>query len=431
MGGAARCWTAPEREAAMTFHGWRVLGAMMTVRGVGGGINLYGSSLFVIPIQADLGISRGVISTLFAVGLLVRHLGSPLSGRLIDRLGARRMLLFTLLLSGTGYIALAGATNVVVLFAVYVGLVSLGFHVLLFQAPSVIINNWFDRRKALAMSLLQVGAGVGGAIIVPLLGLAIIWWDWRVASVLAGVALLLVGLPALIVTRDTPEELGELPDGDRAAAHSGAPQGPSAGTSLREAMRTPAYWLIALTMMTFSSAAGAVGFHFVPILDDKGISEAAATGLLGTFALLSVPVIVFTGWLGDRFNRLKVSAGMIVAVGVGIVVLNLGESIAAVGAAALLMAGTQGVYPLLWAATGEAFGRRGFGAIRGSVEGFLVLGLAAPALFGFLHDWQGDYRVALWIASGLCVVSATVAMVTAGRLGVRRVERSPQPAPAG
>ncbi len=414
----------------MSFRGWRVLAAMMSVRGVGGGINLYGSSLFVLPIQGDLGISRGAISTLFAVGMLVRHLGSPLSGRLIDRFGARRMLLFTLLLSGGGYVALAGATNIVVLFVVYVGFVSLGFHALLFQAPSVIINNWFDRRKALAMSLLQVGAGVGGAIIVPLLGLAISWWDWRVASMLAGAALLLVGLPALVVTRDTPEEVGELPDGDSAADWAIRQRGAPAGTSLREAIRTPAYWLMTLTMMSFSSAAGAVAFHFVPILDDKGISEAAATGLLGTFALLSVPVIVFTGWLGDRFNRLKVSAWMTATVGVGIVVLNIGESVAVVGVAALLMAGTQGVYPLLWAATGDAFGRRGFGAIRGSIEGFLVLGLATPALFGFLHDWQGDYRVALWIATGSCVISATLALVTAGRLEAHRLERSSQPAPA-
>ena len=93
------------------FYGWRVLASMMTVRGVGGGINLYGGSLFILPIQADLGLSRGVISTILAAGMVIRNLTSPISGRLIDRFGARRMLFLALLLSGGGYVVLAVAAS--------------------------------------------------------------------------------------------------------------------------------------------------------------------------------------------------------------------------------------------------------------------------------------------------------------------------------
>ena len=401
------------------FYGWRVLASMMAVRGVGGGINLYGTSLFILPIQADFGLSRGVVSTIFAVGLMVRNLSSPITGHLIDRFGARRLLFLALLLSGGGYIALAAAANVLVLAIIFVGMVSLGFHVLLFQAPSVIVNNWFDRRKGLAMSLLQVGAGIGGAVIVPVLGFVIITAGWRPASVLAGVALLVIGLPMVLIARDTPEEMGEAPDGVAVATSTGRPLGISQGAGFRQAVRTLHYWLIVATMLSFSSAVGAMAFHFVPIVVGKGMSEATAAGLLGTFALLSVPVIVFTGWLGDRVDRLKVTAGIMVAVAVGIVVLNVGESAALVGLAALLMAGTQGVYPLLWAATGDAFGRRGFGTIRGSMEGVLVVGLSGPPIFGFMHDWQGDYRLALWGAAALCVISAGMALVTSAHAPAR------------
>lgn len=410
------------------FYGWRVLASMMTVRGVGGGINMYGTSLFVLPIQTDLGLSRGAISTVLTAGLIVRNLTAPIGGRLIDRFGARRMLFFSLVLSGVGYIALAAAANVLMLALIFVGMVSLGFHVLLFQAPSVIINHWFDRRKGLAMSLLQVGAGVGGALLMPLLGFVIITFGWRPASVLAGLALLVICLPMVLVVRDTPEEMGETPDG--VPQTSAAAAGVGEGATLRQAIHTPHYWLIAFTMLSLSGASGAVAFHFVPIVIGKGWSDATAYGLWSTLALLSIPVIVLTGWLADRVDRLKVSVVLLVVLAAGVVVLNLADSLAVLGLATLLMAGTQGIYPLLWAATGDVFGRRAFGSIRGSIEGLLVLGMAMPPIFGFMHDWQDDYRIALWGAAALCLVSAGLALVTSVQAPPQFAESAPEPVPA-
>ena len=414
-----RSVVAGQRRVAGSFYGWRVLVSMMTVRAVGGGINLYGASLFILPLQEDLELSRGIVSTLFASGLLIRHLTSPISGLLIDRFGARKMLFNSLLLSGAGYILLSAVSNVALLFVVFVGMVSLGFHVLLFQAPSVITNNWFDRRKALAMSLLQVGAGIGGAVLVPAIGAVILTWGWRPGSILAGAALIALGLPAVLMAKNTPEEMGLQPDGTARRPQTASTQAGTEGMALAAAMRTAQYWLIVVTMVSFSAAAGAVAFHFVPIVAGKGLSEATATGLLSIFALLSVPVIVLSGWLGDRTNRFVISGLTIMVVAMGVAVLNIARDVAALAVATLLMAGTQGVYPLLWAATGELFGRRGFGAIRGSIEGFFVIGLAAPALMGFLQDWQGDYAVSLWGAFGLCVLSASIALFTP-RMNSRR-----------
>ena len=141
------------------------------------------------------------------------------------------------------------------------------------------------------------------------------------------------------------------------------------------------------------------------------MSPVTQAGLLGTLAFLSAPVIVLTGWLGDRTDKLKVSAVIIFIIALGIMLLNLGQTVTLMALSALLMAGTQGVYPLLWAVTGDVFGRRDFGTIRGSIEGIMVFGLAAPSVVGFIYDWQGSYTFALWISAGLCLGAAVIACI--------------------
>ena len=397
------------------FYGWKVLASMMVIRGVAGGINLYGSTLFILPVQDEFKITRGIVATVFAAGLVIRNLTSPISGYLIDRYGAKKMLLLTLFLSSSGYILMIFAENIYVFTIIYLALVSLGFHVLLFQAPSVIINNWFDRHKGFSMSLLQVGAGIGGGILVPILGYLIAEEGWRFASAMAGLFLLIIGLPILYIARDTPEEMNQHPDGIRPKNQSISGKKSSSGATLKEAILTRQYWIIVIVLLAFSSAVSAVAFHFAPILEDKNMSPVTQAGLLGTLAFLSAPVIVLTGWLGDRTDKLKVSAVIIFIIALGIMLLNLGQTVTLMALSALLMAGTQGVYPLLWAVTGDVFGRRDFGTIRGSIEGIMVFGLAAPSVVGFIYDWQGSYTFALWISAGLCLGAAAIAGIASFR----------------
>ena len=254
-----------------------------------------------------------------------------------------------------------------------------------------------------------MGAGIGGGIIVPILGILIAEAGWRFASASAGFLLLIIGLPMLYIARNTPEEMNEYPDGI-VPEHKTASQKVSvAGKSIKEAIKTKQYWIIVIILLAFSSSVSAVAFHFAPILEDKNMSPTTQAGLLGTLALLSAPVIVLTGWLGDKIDRLKVTVAMLLVIALGIIVLNLGDTVSLMVLSAFLMAGTQGVYPLLWAVTGNAFGRRDFGTIRGSIEGIMVVGLAAPSIVGFMYDWQGNYTAALWLSAGLCLGAAGIA----------------------
>jgi MFS family permease len=81
--------------------------------------------------------------------------------------------------------------------------------------------------------------------------------------------------------------------------------------------------------------------------------------------------------------------------------------------AVLLMAGSQGFFPLVWATVGEAFGRRSFGAIRGTASAFQVVPSSTmPILAGLLYDWTGGYTLALWITFLLAGISSALLLLT-------------------
>ena len=147
---------SPNSRRLSGFYAWRILALMLGPRAGGAGVVQFSSTNFVIPLESTLGVSRGLISGIFAWGLLVSSITSPIMGLLIDKFGGRKVLFAATILVGFGFILLSIANSVLVVGIAYIGFVGLGFMTLAFQGTSVIINNWFDKYKAMAMSILQL-----------------------------------------------------------------------------------------------------------------------------------------------------------------------------------------------------------------------------------------------------------------------------------
>jgi MFS family permease len=401
------------------FYGWRILALMLGPRAGGSGAVQYGNSIFLLPLEQAFGLNRTMASLIFSFAMLVGNLTAPISGILIDRFGARKILLGSILLTAAGYLIYAAATNLALAIIAIVGFVGVGFITLSYQATSVITNNWFDRYKASAMSLLQVGAGLGGFVIAPILVYANATWNWRIAAVAAAVAIVVVSLPAVIFSRNTPEEMGMEPDGARRTLSRNTPGFDvivTTGLTIKEAMKTKVFWFLVIAMALFSSTMFTVNLHFVAILVWKGVPEVRAGIVLSVWAFVSIPVVLIAGVFADRFPRAKVAGILVFMTVAGAVILNLASASWVYWLAIIPLSGIQGFYPLVWAATGEAYGRRDFGTIRGVITAFMApIGFCMPILAGRIFDWTGTYTITLWIVA-VCALAAGVLLVMTPRI---------------
>ena len=247
------------RKASLTvkrqrlFHGWWIVAIGGAVNAVSGGTYTRGITLFFLPVTKDLGLSRTAMSWVFALDRTLAGVTGPVAGSMIDRLGPRRMIFVGGLLAGVGFILLALAHSLLFFALAFVGVLSMGIHVGFNQGVMAAVNNWFIRHRALAMSVATSGTSLGGASLVPLLGLVMRGAGWRFAAVLCGVVILAVVLPLSFLLKRTPEEMGLHPDG--LPPRPGDPAPGDIGTSSRdtgvdftfgEAFRSVTYWLLAL-----------------------------------------------------------------------------------------------------------------------------------------------------------------------------------------
>jgi MFS family permease len=400
------------------FRGWYIVAMMSGPRAAGTGTYILGSTLFVIPLETYLGLSRSMSALLFASGSMVAGLAALISGALMDRYGPRWVLLASVIISALGYILFAMTSNVLMVYIVFVGVISPVILNVAYNAGAAFINNWFSRYRATAMSFLQVGAGIGAIIIIPTLAFIIDNWQWRAAAIAAAGFILALGLPAALLSRDTPEEVGMLPDGE--SVSDDRPTVTTIEPTAKEAFRTRGFWSMVGAVMAFGGATAALQIHFLPIMVWKGMDEVQGALVLTVMAIMSTPAVLVMGPLADRFGRMTVAGGTATLVALGVVLLNLSSPVWSIWGAALIIAPNFGMYPLIWAALGHAFGRKSFSTIRGTVLALQVGGtLGMPILAGMVFDRTESYSVMLWVIAGLWITAAILLFLAPSHSYVR------------
>jgi sugar phosphate permease len=385
------------------FYGWRMVAVGCAMRMLGGGFHLYGFTIFFLPITQELGLSRAATSLVFSLARAEGAIEGPLAGYLIDRLGPRPMMLAGVLLSGIGYMLLATVNSYYGLLTVYLGVISLSFSAGFMHSPMVLANSWFIRRRALAMTLISSAIGIGGTIITPLLAFSVQTWGWRQGAFLAGLGLILIGVPLALLVQRSPESMGLVPDGApaaRASATTSAPSNPHVGNAktqeaeftLSQAMRSWAFWMFILATTTRVAVYNSLTVHFVPIMVWKGVSEQRAAAMLAITALMSLPSHLLVGWIADHVNKPRLMSACM-AIGTGsLLFLAYGESEWSLWVFTVLFTFMEAIFPVGWATVGDFFGRKSFATIRGTMSFFYLWGPAlGPVITGAIYDRYQSY----------------------------------------
>ena len=302
------------RPSNRIFYGWWIVIVSSILGMFGNGSISNGFPRFFEPIRSDLGISYFRMSLVFSLARAEGGVGGPVVGWLVDRYGARPMIFFGGLLAGIGLMLLSQATSYWALVFLFAGVVSVGKTAALGQTLMAAVNQWFIRRKALALSTLMTSFAAGGAFVVLLLDLGISHIGWRNTIFVTGLFITLLTIPVALVIRSRPEDIGLRPDGDPPLQDSDSEN--STGVeqtgisveqnfTVRQALQTRSFWWILLGVITRVSATNAIIVHIFPILELKGLDERSASAYVAFMFLLAIPLRFVLGVAGGRFSSRK------------------------------------------------------------------------------------------------------------------------------
>ncbi len=385
----------PPRSGAKS--SWLILAAAFATFAVSAGL-MQSYTVFLVAFVQIFAWSRAETSIPYSVSQIVSGVSAPLVGALVDRLGSQRLVLLGggLLAVGSIGSAFSGALWQVV--GLYGVVMTIGANCLGMVVFVPLISRHFVQRRGTAVAVLQSANGAGRALSAPFAQLLISGFGWRSAYTVQGVVMAILVVPLAMLFRGA----------DRVAQP--APPPPADGQpvarqnwTLREAMRTPHFWLLFTVYLCTGLGSFLVSLHQLAFAVDHGFDKLYATWVLGMGSLLAMPGIIVTGVISDYIGR---EASALIAYGVSIVGVVFALFITGPGDAWLLWLHAC-FFGLTWGARGPAITAKTAdlfpGPRLGTILGVITLGTGLGSGLGswgagFIFDVSGSYRLAFLLS---------------------------------
>jgi MFS family permease len=398
------------------FYGWLIvvvafLGDFMAV-----GMGPAALGVFLRPMKEDLGWSFAQLSTAVAVQGVLTMIVGPIVGPLLDRIGAKPIMVWGAVVAGTGLMALGFVRELWQFYVLWAITGALGLHEAGHLVTSVAVSKWFVHKLARALAIASMGVPAGAVVMAPVASLLIAWLGWRAAWPAMGAILLIVLLPPILLwMRRTPEDMGLLPDGEpqagaaeaRGAGHGGTRAAGSPAWTLKAALGTSALWVLILCSNLGGLCRSTVNIHLINYLQDDGLSARVASLVFSLNYIGSICSRVVYALLLARLppqfclalnlssQTLGLLALMLVPFPLGVVVFTLTNG--------LLGGGFGFVSSFTWA---RYYGRQFQGSIRGITALFSVSSLGGPVFAAAVRDATGSYRGAFLAIIGIGLLAA-------------------------
>ena len=378
---------------------------MVMVAGLGvflaGPAQTYGVSVFVDPMQAELGWSRSLISTAYAIATLIGAGAVVVAGRLLDRFGHRAVLTATAAAFGGALMAMSAIVSPLTLVFGYSLLRGFGIGALLL-ASRTLAAQWFVRRRGRALSLVALGGSLSLALVPLANDLLIERFGWRAAWRIDALIIWLVLLPVVAVAvRNRPEDIGQRPDGWLPDTPTDAGPVPDDAAETpwepRQAMGTRTFWLLLGASTVPGLIVTGLDFNQISIFTSQGLSSTTAASVFTVSSIFALAASLASGWLVDRIPPRFVLATGQAALAASMLVIVAANATDL----ALIYGAVRGVALGTWAVAIDAtwpayFGRGRLGSIRGMTFAAEIAGAAlGPIPFGIVYDAAGGYDIAI------------------------------------
>ncbi len=413
---------------------WIVLGALTVCMLAGSGLrSVFG--VYIKPMEAEFGWTRGALSGAAAVSLLLLGAVGPFVGRLADRWGPRNVIAISLFVLALGAI---GSSFIQKLWHVYVMtgvFMALGAGGVALTTGSTVVARWFEARRGLAIGIAAGGMSAGQLIVIPLATALTVWFGWRTSFLWLGIGLLVLVLPVCLgLIRNNPEDRGARPYGATGPAPTRAEAEATrvAGrVGVSEAAQTLPFWLLMGTFFVCGyTSNGMVLTHFMPHALEHNFTAFQASSALGVMGAMNIMGTLASGWICDRFGRRGPLATYYFVRGVSLLFLLYVWNVPSLHLwAALFGLNYISTVPPTTTLTANIYGRYSVGELSGWIFFAHQVGSAlGAALAGWVFELTGTYSSAFVSAAVLAFVAAGLAMMIREEPFVARPTVAPAPA---
>jgi predicted MFS family arabinose efflux permease len=391
------------------FYGWWIVVAAAAGLAVSPGpIALSSFGVLIEPLTVEFGWDRADVVFANTILTSILIVTAPIVGIFIDKVGAKRVLLFSMVAFSVG---LWSMTQVESLNQFYLGyaFIAIGGAGANSLAYMKLLSSWFDKRRGLAMGIATAGMGLGFAIVPGLTQAGVDMLGWQGAYMALGTFVLVLGLPFVaLLVRNTPEQMNLQPDGDEISTKSRLIRSHDSGFKMAEAMKMKQYWIMLFIFFLAGGAVYSMVVHLVPIIRDldssSGLAIQAAT-LMGISMLVGR---IIAGYMFDKLFAPAVSCVIFLAAVGGICILMFASSAVWILLAAVLIglcSGAEG--DALGYLVSRYFGLRAYGKIYSHAFAAMMLGIATfPYFMALDFDQTGSYSRPLIINASLLGLSA-------------------------
>jgi len=405
------------------FYGWYMVAAGSGLQFLQAGLMTQSFGAYLAVLQAERGWSKTALSGAAALQQMESAILGPVLGWFIDRFGPQGMIRAGIVVFGIGLMLLSFTDSLAAFYGAFV-VIALGASLCGFFPVNVALIHWFERWRARALSSLSLGIALGG-ISVPLVAWSLQTYGWRATAFASGIIAIVLGLPMAMVFRRRPEDHGLVADGivkPEIQEDKVQTQGDNRRDfTAREALRTPAFWLLSLGHGFALLVVHAVSVHAIAHMHQGLGYSVAQASLVYTLLTLSQIGGVVIGWLiGDRYDKRLISGGCMLGHMAGLLLLTYAGTAAGTAADAapastpmvLAFAVLHGAAwglrgPFMQALRADYFGRSAIGMILGLSVMIIVVGqVGGPMIAGILADATGNYRAGFTILGVLAGIGS-------------------------
>lgn len=401
---------------AGVYYGWVIVGACFLSALITWG-TIFSFGVFFDHIESEFGLSHANTSIIFSLQSVVMYDSAAVLGFVIDRHGARRLLL---LATGLVVVGLLGVSQLPTALGVtlsYGVVAAVGFGII-FVVSYVTPVRWFDRRRGLAVGIATAGAGIGTFVVPPISELLITRVGWRVAYAVLTIGFLVVLLLAVLVLADRPGDLGiEVSTEPDPETIERPPVGDDWRSQVRDVLytgRSPAFVAIFLAYLCLSATMFVLLVNIVEYTTSIGLGRSVGIAALGVLGAMNATAKFVGGSVVDRIGgpSTVAASGVLQATGI-CVLLFVPHPLAVLGAAVVFGFGWGMWIGFLAPLLAGLFGTLSINALFGlTAIAFGISGLLGPYAAGIGFDTLGTFRPVFLVTGGLSLVGAGLVLLS-------------------
>lgn len=371
------------------YYGWYVVAVAMVMYMLMVGTTVSAFGLYVLPVSAELGLSRADMNT----ALILLNLGNaglaPFIGRLLDRMPVKRIMIACALLMGLSFVVLSVSRSLWLSAAV----MALGIPAAYLGAGTltmtVLLARWFTVQRGRAIALAAIGMSLGNITVTPLVGYLIAVDGWRTALLASGglVTAVLLAVSLSLRERPGPEDVEP---GRAAAAHDAAPAVPAKVGAI---LKSTQFWSLTVGAALALSVGQTLAITLTPLAIGGGLTTAQGASLISVMGGGAIAGGLLLAVIADKVDRISLLTGLFLVAALLNAALLADHSYALLVACAGLLGLALGMAtPAFYALLADRFGAASFGTVRGlSMPVIAAFGMVGIRLAGEIYDRTGGY----------------------------------------